>query len=122
MCRASGFLMTQFGPSMSAKSPKPLQIPDPDPNAEALAALEKRLQRQLDGRKEERFCWIVVVVALFDVVLLRGTENAVAAGVVATLEILLLFVLARRLGVNDVVQLLDRLLHQVTKVEKEEDR
>lgn len=62
---------------------------------------------------EERFIWIVISVILVDVIWLRNSPNPTFPFVVLILELVALLVLARRMGVNDFVQLMDRILHGI---------
>lgn len=80
---------------------------------EAKAVLETQLQAERDARSEERFVWIVVVTILVDVLWFRNAANALLPLVVLILELIVLLVLARRMGIDDVVQLVDRILHSV---------
>lgn len=81
---------------------------------DALARLEAQLQAEADKRREERFIWIVVVTLILDIFFLKDSENATLPIVVLILELLILIVVARRLGIDDVVVLLDRILHNVS--------
>lgn len=81
------------------------------PKDEALAALESNLQSEKDARMEERFIWLVISVILVDVIWLRNSPNSTFPIVVLILELVALLVIARRMGVNDFVQLMDRILH-----------
>lgn len=111
--------------------PKSAQSPPPRPAAEAFtdlegddaedsikkdaakAALETQLQAEKDARSEERFVWIVVVTILVDVLWFRNSSNPVLPLVVLVLELVVLLVLARRMGIDDIVQIVDRILHSV---------
>jgi hypothetical protein len=88
---------------------------DPDETAtdEAKAALEKELSDQKDARLEERFVWIVVAVILLDIIWFHDSTNAALPVVVMILELVALMVLARRMGVDDFVQLIGRVLHGI---------
>jgi hypothetical protein len=80
---------------------------------DAKAALETQLSEIKDARNEERFIWIVVCTILVDVIWFRNAINPVLPLVILVLELLVLLVLARRMGIDDLVSLVDRLLHSV---------
>ncbi|MEH0195196.1 hypothetical protein V7S57_03800 [Caulobacter sp. CCNWLY153] len=90
-------------------------VPNPEARDQALAELEKKLQAIEDARKEERFIWIVVCTILIDILWLSGSENAALSVIVLILELVVLFVLARRMGVEDIERLMDRILHSVSQ-------
>jgi hypothetical protein len=80
---------------------------------EAKAALEAQLSAEKDARNEERFIWIVVCTILVNVIWFRNASNPVLPLVILVLELLVLVVVARRMGIDDIVSLVDRLLHSV---------
>lgn len=57
--------------------------------------------------------WIVVVTILVDVLWFRNAANPVVPLIVLVLELVVLLVLARRMGIDDIVQIVDRILHSV---------
>lgn len=77
---------------------------------QALASLEQQLQGEKDARLEERFIWIVFSVILIDVIWFAESENAALPVVVMILELVALLVIARRMQVDDYVQLVSRVL------------
>ncbi len=79
----------------------------------ALASLEAQLQASHDAHKEERFVWIVVCTLLIDILWLRGSQNPILPIVVLILELIVLLVLARRMGIEDIARLMDRVIHSV---------
>jgi hypothetical protein len=96
-------------------APKSLLEPDgeSDKVADAAASLAEKLEAAKDARKEERFLWITVAVILIDVLWFKDSPNPVLPIVVLVLELIILVVLARRMGIDDVVELVDRFLHTV---------
>lgn len=84
-----------------------------DNASEAAARLGDELEAAKDARKEERFVWIVIVTILVDVLWFANSPNPTLPVVVLILELVVLVVLARRMGIDDVVELIDRLLHTV---------
>lgn len=77
---------------------------------DALAALESAVQAEKDARMEERFVWIVIAVILVDVIWFRNSPNPTFPIAALILELIALLVIARRMGVKDYVQLMDRIL------------
>jgi hypothetical protein len=77
----------------------------------AKAELEEKLQAERDARSEERFVWVVVCVILVDVLWFRNAPNAAIPVVVLVLEILIFFVLARRMGIEKLELLFEGLIH-----------
>lgn len=84
-----------------------------DSTADAAARIADELEAAKDARKEERFLWIVVAVILVDVLWFKDSPNPTLPVVVLVLQLVVLIVLARRMGIDDVVELIDRLLHTV---------
>lgn len=102
-----------------SKEPQPtkaspaLSIDGSDKAAEAAARLGEELEAAKDARKEERFVWIVIVTILLDVLWFSDSENPTLPVIVLVLQLIVLVILARRMGIDDVVELIDRLLHTV---------
>lgn len=106
----------------SAPQPKPSlsieQLAKSEPATktdDALAVLEREHKAEKEARSEERFIWIVVCVILVDVLWFRSASNPTLPIVVLILELIVLLVLARRMGIDDVVVLVDRILHSAGK-------
>ncbi|HEX2559132.1 hypothetical protein [Phenylobacterium sp.] len=92
-----------------------LEGDDPKANKKdaALEALQEQLEGEKDARSEERFVWIVLMVILLDIIWFRDSENPTLPVVVLVLELVALMVLARRMGVDDYVTLVGRILAQI---------
>ena len=84
---------------------------DDNEKDDAKAHLEVELQGEKDARLEERFLWIMVCVILVDVLWFRNAPNAVIPILVLILEAIILFVLARRMGIQEVSALFERVIH-----------
>lgn len=82
---------------------------------DAFAVLEQQFKAEKDARSEERFIWIVICTVLIDVLWFRGATNPTLPLVALILELIVLLVLARRMGIDDVVVLVDRILHSAGK-------
>lgn len=111
-------MSTESG-SNSPKPPKPLAEsltalaagPEPDAKDKALEALEETVSSERKARREERFIWIVVMVILIDVLWFRNASNPTLPVVIFVLELIALFVLARRMDITEIVSLVDRVLY-----------
>jgi hypothetical protein len=77
-------------------------------------ALEKELEAERDYRREDRFVALVVIMLLCDVILIgeKGTSITV---VVLIFELVVLFVIAKRMGVEQIAGILDRILSYFAK-------
>lgn len=87
--------------------------PDTDtknPDADVIANLEKEKEELKDDRLEERFLWIVVCIIMVDFAFFANISNWGAALVIGIIEIILIFVLARKFQIDDISKLLDRLI------------
>jgi|GEM_PF-6557342 len=90
----------------------PLSCPDDDGKKSAdLAELEKRLESERDGRKEERFYWIFAMTIMADMQAFQwiGWPSTY----IFLLEVVALILLANHLGVDLAVDLLKGLLKKV---------
>ena len=93
-----------------------LQGDDADPSSpkdEAKVALESDVQALKDKLLEERFVWIVICVILVDVLWFRNAPNAVLPILVFILEAIVLFIDARRMGIQEVSALFERVIHSL---------
>lgn len=79
-------------------------------SARATADLERELQFEKEARREERFIFLAFIVALVDAFLFMQMENWAGPVVIGLIELVAFTVYARRCGVDEVVQLLDKLL------------
>tara|TARA_R110000772_G_scaffold60429_2_gene136512 strand:+ start:2681 stop:3046 length:366 start_codon:yes stop_codon:yes gene_type:complete len=68
---------------------------------QALADAQEEIGEIRDARREERIGWIVVTVILFDCLFLLNAENWSGPIVIGILEIGILAVAAKRLGVEE---------------------
>lgn len=89
---------------------------------QTLAELEQRLVDEVDGRKEERFYWILTIVVLIDFIAI-GYRPSYLLIFPFLLELAILISLARRLQVEEAVILLERIeqfiFKRLDKVAKE---
>jgi len=84
-----------------------------------LERLQSENQNLKDLRKEERFGWIVALLALINYLLLKDVQNLLAPLIVFILELIALLVLARRSGMEYIEIIISRLISMVTsKIDK----
>lgn len=86
--------------------------PRPLPVDESAAALELRLQKETDGRQEDRFYGIAIGTVLIDMVVFQHL-SAVGIICIFLLEIVVLLGLAQRLGNEFITILLSHLFHKL---------
>ncbi len=80
---------------------------------ELIAALEKRLEESLDARREDRFVGIVLIVLLLDVVFFSVMPTFGGPLALLILQLLILIPLARRMGMEEIAEILSRVISRV---------
>lgn len=85
-----------------------------EPKDRDIERLQYELQSEKDGRKEERFVFILLLVIIFDTWTFSTFETWSAPLAIFLLQAIFLIVLAKRLGVDEAHVLLDRVLHMVS--------
>ena len=78
----------------------------------ALSDAQEEIAGLKDARNEERVGWMVISVILFDCALFLNAQNATAPVVIGILEIALLALLAKRLGVEEFYALFSKVMHR----------
>lgn len=81
--------------------------------------LQEHLERERDARKEERFIFIVLAVLLLDVVFFTVMPTFGGPLALLVLELLVLLPLAKRMGMEDIAQLISRVLDGVAHKAKD---
>jgi len=82
---------------------------------EKIEALEARLEREQDARREDRFVCLLIVLMLLDILLLNGAVNVSVGIIVFVLQLVFLLVIAKRMGVEQIAGILDRILNTFAK-------
>ena len=77
--------------------------------------LEEKLERERDARLEERFLSLLVLVIILDVFFFTLMPSWGGPIAILILELLLLIPIARRMGVDKVAKLLDKVLFGIIK-------
>ncbi len=85
----------------------------PDEKDESIAELEKKLQDSLDKRNEERFIWIFVLFLVADLFMFADAKTWGFPVSIAVLELVLLIILGRKLGVDDITLLTNKILDKL---------
>lgn len=80
---------------------------------EQISELQERLTEERDARKEDRFVFTVLIVLLLDVVFFTVMPTFGGPLALIILELLILIPLAKRMGMEEVAQILSRVLHRV---------
>ena len=81
-----------------------------EPMASAAGELENKLEAEIDRRLEERFVWVVLTMILADTLMFAHVDNWAGPVVIGVLELILLVVLARKWGIEEVSQVLAKFL------------
>ena len=89
------------------------ELQQPTAQDKQIQELEDALEKAKDRIKEERFIWIIIFIILFDVVFFSNMESFFGALVIFILELLILIPLARRMGMEELAGILDRVLARI---------
>jgi hypothetical protein len=87
----------------------------PDPRDEAIAALQKDIEKLKNKHDEDKFLWFLASLALFDVVALLRAENWTGPIVIGIIQLIAVIVMANRCRVDVVAPLIDKLVGMVPK-------
>ena len=79
---------------------------------EQLAQLQNDLQFEKDARHEERFVFIVICVMLLDVVFFSVMPSFAGPLALVILQLVVLIPLARRMGMEEISQMLSSVLNR----------
>ena len=82
--------------------------------------LQDELSKEKDERREERFVFIFTSVILLDVVFFSVVESVTGQLSLIAFELILLSWLAKKMGVKEMVGILDRFLERVAKSTKKD--
>lgn len=93
-------------------------IRTPDKRDEQIDELQQRLTAERDARREDRFVFIVVTVILLDIVFFSVMPTFGGPIALLILQVLILVPLARRMGMEEVAQLLSRVLDRMADKSK----
>lgn len=77
---------------------------------EAVAQLQADNEALRDSKRDERFCWILIVVVLLDLLFLERMQSWASIILIGIVQVLLIIALAVKLGVQQVVLLINRVI------------
>ncbi|MEJ6849531.1 hypothetical protein V3589_25380 [Sinorhizobium fredii] len=95
------------------KSFNTLVTSEPSKKDQQIDELQTQLEAERDGRKEDRFAGIVCLVLLLDVVFFSVMPTFGGPLALLVLELLILIPLARRMGMEEIAEILNRVLHRM---------
>lgn len=80
---------------------------------EQIEELQERLTQEQDARREERFVFIVLFILLLDVVFFSIMPTFGGPFAIVVLELLVLIPLARRMGMEEIAGIINRVIDGV---------
>jgi hypothetical protein len=86
---------------------------EPTKRDQQVEELQEQLTQEQDARKEDRFVFIVVTVLLLDVCFFTVMPTFGGPLALLVLELLILIPLAKRMGMQEIAQILSRVLHRM---------
>ncbi|MEN2988993.1 hypothetical protein WG926_11825 [Tistrella sp. BH-R2-4] len=92
-----------------------ISSPSDNPTQDSIENLSQALEAERDARMEERFIFILVIMILLDVVFFSVLDTWTAPLSLVILQIILLLVLARRMGIQEFQILIDRLIGRISE-------
>ena len=95
---------------------EPLLPDEPSQHNQQIQVLQKELASERDARKEERFVWILISLIFLNVAFFTSMQSVLGPLVIGVFEIVLLVIIAQRMGREEIVQLIDRLIGTAIKV------
>ena len=81
-----------------------------NPNDQSIASLTADNTELRNQIKEERFCYIFIIVILFNSIVFQNLDSWGATLSISIMEIILLLVFARICGVQDLIGLVNKIL------------
>ena|SRR6185437_2023169 len=81
-----------------------------DPKDAALENVQSALESEIEKRREERFYWIAALIFLFDTEEFRRFETWSGPIIIGVIQILILIALGRRLGVDHIWTVTEKLI------------
>ena len=85
---------------------------EPTKQDKQIERLQKLLTSEQDGRREDRFVGLVLLILLLDVVFFTVVSFGGALALLV-LELLILVPLARRMGMEEIAQIISSVLHRL---------
>lgn len=101
------------GEVVSKDSVSSLTEADQSPRDDLIQQLQEELTQERDKRKEDRFVGIVLIILLFDIVFFTVMPTFGGPLAVLVLQLLILIPLARRMGMEGIALMIDRVLDRM---------
>lgn len=86
---------------------------EPSKQDQQIEELQERLENERDARREDRFIFIGTVIILLDVVFFTLMPTFGGPLALVILELLFLIPLAKRMGMEEIAQILSSVLHRI---------
>lgn len=99
--------------SSTPSGPRKLTPPEESKTDDAVVEMERKLEAAKDRHLEERFVWVALTTILLTVLILHDSESEMLPLAIVLLELPLLFWLAKKMGVESVAELFDRLISDI---------
>lgn len=104
-------------PSEPNKSPEDgfddLLPEEPTKRDAQVERLQAELTRERDARREDQFFGIVILAAIFDIAFFSVTPSFGGPLALLLLQLLILIPLAKRMGMEEIAQMIDRVLGRI---------
>jgi len=92
---------------------------DPDYFHKQINELNDKLEAEKDHRREERLLWIIISVILLNITFFTSMESILGPIVIGLLQLIVLTVVAKRLGLEESIRIINRLVGFVANVSKQ---
>lgn len=90
----------------------------PSRKDEDIEALQNQVQSLTDRLNEERFAWSLIIIIIFDAFIFTSANNWGAPIALVIVELILIVILAKRFGVEEVAAFLYRLAESFGSVRR----
>ena len=81
-----------------------------DKTSQQVSILTSNYQKERNDRKEERFTWILVLIIAIDFQFFTSMQNVAGPIIIGLMQLVLIFILAQRCGIDGVLPLIDKVL------------
>jgi hypothetical protein len=108
-------------PGDGEKSFQTLTAGEPTTQERQIAELQEQLTQERDGRREDRFVGLVCLVILLDIVFFSVMHTSGAPLALVVLELLILIPVARRMGMEEVAQILNGFVGRMAGKPRQDD-
>jgi hypothetical protein len=81
-----------------------------DKTSQQVSILTSNYEKERNDRKEERFIWILVLIIAVDFQFFTSMQNVAGPIIIGLMQLVLIFILAQRCGIDGVLPLIDKVL------------